>query len=203
MCGPEGLKLWSTEYKDLGLCFQYLVLQIPVLTLLAIVSSYYSGRHFGHVIRGKLQKNAIRARALVAIVIAFLPVIQIYIEYTTTSVQVPPIKVLIVATQCITWIIHFIYLLTLKKRLGLSPRGPVKVCVIWTLYAVLTVISLHSYYLILYSDRYSFKDVLNFKCGIVIIVFQALYAVTLIPSEGSTEWSSYSRYITVSTVMSN
>lgn len=198
MCGPGGLSLWSPQFHDLGICFQHLCLQIPVLALLAIISSYYSGRHFGFVVRGKLQKRFINLRALVSICLALLPVIHIYIEYSTTGVHLVPINLFLAVTECVTWFIHFIYLLALKKRLGLSPRGPVKICVLWTLYAVLAVINLHSNYLVIQTSGGDFTTNLSFRCNIVTVVCHALYGISLIPSEGRTEYLTYNtRYVQV------
>lgn len=186
-CGADGFEIWSPKIHDIGPCFQKLCLQIPVLFLIAIISSYYAGRHFGYVMRGKLQKRFIKLRCIVVLTLAIIPIIQAYVDYSKSGVALTPIRIFVFVTESITWLMHFLYLLALNKRLGLSPRGPVKICVLWTFYAVLTVISLHSNYLILQNYDYNFSNQLSFNISIVIVVLQILYAISLIPSEGSSE----------------
>lgn len=198
MCGPRGLKIWSSNLHDLGICFQYLCLQIPVLVILALTSAYYSGRNFGYVVRGRLQTRAIKTRAGLAILLAIIPVVQTYIQFIKKSDELTPIiRVFVATTQCITWIVHFIYLLALKNRLGLSQRGPVKICVLLTLYAVLSVIALHSNYLINYYEP-NYINELMFRTSVTNVVALVFYIILLIPSEGSTVLLNYnSRYVQV------
>lgn len=197
-CGPDGFEIWSQKTHDLGQCFQKLCLQIPVLFLIAIISSYYAGRHFGFVLRGKLQKRFIKFRCAVVLTLALIPFFKNYIDYSKTGVPVTPVTLLLAVAESIAWFMHFLYLLALNKRLGLSPRGPVKICVLWTFYAVLTVISLHSNSLILQNSDYNFSNQLAFNISILVLVLQILYAVSLIPSEGNSERLIFNtRYVQV------
>lgn len=34
MCGPDGLAIWSTTHKDLGLCFQELCLKVLIIFIM-------------------------------------------------------------------------------------------------------------------------------------------------------------------------
>lgn len=199
LCGPGGLKIWSPEQHDLGICFQQLFLQIPVLALMAICSAYYCGRQSGFVIRGNIQKRAIKLRCLIVLILAFLPILQTYIDVSKGKIPVSVINFFFAAVQSVTWLVHFGYTSVLRKRLGLSPRGPVKICVLWSLYAVLIVVSFHSYYLLRLSTEPDFSLNLKFNFGITSMVFQFLYALTLLPSEGESEMVQYnSRYVQVS-----
>lgn len=186
MCGAAGFQIWSQENHDLGLCFQHLFLQIPVLALLAMTSAYFCGRHFDYVVRGKLQMRAINFRCLLVLALAISPIIQTYIDVSDSKTPVPSITFFLSAVQCITWLVHFCYVLVLRKRLGVSPRGPVQICVLWTLYAVLSVIHLHSYCLFMFNSDSDpdFETNLKFRFSIVEVVLHALYALSLCPSEG-------------------
>lgn len=197
-CGTDGFEIWSPNLRDFGQCFQKLCLQIPVLFLIAIISSYYAGRHFGYVIRGNFQKRFIKFRCVVVLTLAIIPIIQSYVDFSKTGIQLTPIKIFLAATECVAWFMHFLYLLALNKRLGLSPRGPVKICVIWTLYAVLTVISLHSNYLIFKNSDFNFSNELSLNISIITVVLQVLYALSLVPGEGNSERLVFtSRYVHV------
>ncbi|GLV33119.1 uncharacterized protein CBL_10466 [Carabus blaptoides fortunei] len=198
MCGAGGLVIWSPVQHDLGLCFQQLFLQIPVLTLLAVTSAYYAGRHVSYVSRGKLQMRAINLRCCIIILLTLLPILETYIAVSKSKTPVTFINFFLAATQCVTWLIHLTYASALRKRLGISPRGPVQICVLWTLYAVLTVISFHSYYLVSANGQSTFGLNLAFHCSIAYFVLQILYAITLLPSEGSTSNITYnSRYVQI------
>lgn len=199
MCGPGGLIIWSPEQHDLGLCFQQLFLQIPVLALLAVTSAYYSGRHISYVARGKFQMRTINLRCCIVAVLTLLPILHTYIDVSKSKMPVTFISFFLAATQCVTWLIHLIYVAALRKRLGISPRGPVQICVLWTLYAVLTVISFHTHYLLSQNGHATFSLNLAYQFSIVCLVFQILYALTLLPSEGNSANISYnSRYVQVS-----
>ncbi|XP_050299303.1 ATP-binding cassette sub-family C member 10 isoform X2 [Anthonomus grandis grandis] len=99
------------------------------------------------------------------------------------------------AVQGITWFIHFLYNLVLRKKLGMSPRGPIIICVLWSLIFVLTVISLRSHYLILkYSvmpDRPLYSNYLAFGMSICYLIVQVFYALSMIPGVGDTTYLSF------------
>lgn len=192
MCGAGGLKIWSQQRHDLGLCFQQLCLQIPVLSLIACCSAYYFGRHIGYVTRGRVQIYAINFRALIVLCLALLPLLQIYIDLNTSKGQTFIISLFLSAVQGITWFCHLLYTLALRKRLGLSPRGPVFVCVLWTLLAVLTVISVRSHVLLYKSSpSLTYSIYVAYAFSICQVILQIGYAFSLIPSEGSTTYLNF------------
>lgn len=52
-----------------------------------------------------MQVRLIYLRVMVAVLMAFLPLIRIYFMINTNAI-VYPIDVLIVCTECVTWIVH-------------------------------------------------------------------------------------------------
>lgn len=200
LCGDEGFIIWSASRHDFGLCFQQLCLDIPILFLLAITSAYYFGRQEGFVTRGRNQKVAINIRCAVVLLLSFLPLLQIYIDLYKSDKSISQISYFLSAVHGIAWFIHFFYNWGLRKRLGLSSRGPIFVCIIWSFIFALTVISMRSHYLMFkysFSDNYSIY--LGYVFSICYLVAQLIYGLTLIPSEGSTTYLNFSaRYTEVS-----
>lgn len=200
LCGEEGFQIWSSKRHDFGICFQQLCFHIPVLFLLAITSAYYFGRPEGFVTRGKVQMFALNMRCFIVLVLTFFPLFQIYIDINESTSVITEISYFLSAVQGITWFTHFLYTIGLRKKLGLSSRGPTSICVIWSLIFALTVISVRSHYLLYkYSFTYNFSIYLSFIFSICYLIAQILYALTLIPSEGSATYLNFSaRYTEVS-----
>ncbi|XP_066146983.1 ATP-binding cassette sub-family C member 10 [Euwallacea fornicatus] len=192
LCGDEGLDVWNTSRNDIGICFQQLFLDIPVLALLAIFSSYYLGRGGRLVVRGHPQLIAIRLRSLATVILAFLPLIQIYVFRYKTSENIPSIAYLLSAVQGLAWFIHFLFNLSLLKKFGKSPRGPIIICVLWSLIFVLTVISVRSHLLLLKNapkPPYSFYLAYGMSlCYLTVLIF---YAFSMILGEGETTYLSF------------
>lgn len=200
LCGEEGFQIWSFKRHDFGICFQQLCLHIPILFVLAISSAYYFGRPEGFVTRGKLQMCALNTRCLIVLIITFLPLLQIYIDINESDTGINEISYLLSAVQGITWFSHFLYTIGLRKKLGLSSRGPTSICIIWSLIFALTIISVRSHY-ILYKHSFApnFSIYLSFIFSICYLIAQLFYALTLIPSEGSATYLNFSaRYTEVS-----
>lgn len=202
LCGEEGFQIWSVQRHDFGLCFQQLCFHIPVLFLLAIFSAYYYGRPQGFVTRGKVQMFALNTRCCIVLVLTFLPLLQIYIDINESDTTITEISYFLSAVQGFTWFTHFLYTLCLRKKLGLSSRGPTSICIVWSLIFALTIISTRSHYILYkYSFTYDFSIYLSFVFSLCSLVGQICYAITLIPSEGSTTYLNFStRYTQVSLV---
>lgn len=200
LCGEEGFQIWSLQRHDFGICFQKLCFHIPILFLLAISSAYYYGRPEGYVTRGKVQMVAINMRCIVVLILSFLPLIQIYIDMNESDSSINDISYFLSAVQGITWFSHFLYTFGLRKKLGISSRGPTSICVIWSIIFALTVISVRSHYILnKYSVKNDFSIYLGFVFSILYLVCQIFYALTLIPSEGSATYLNFStRYTQVS-----
>lgn len=194
LCGADGFKIWSPKTHDLGLCFEQLCLEIPVLTLLAAVSAFYFGRQIDYVVRGKVQLMAINIRCIIIGFLVMLPLIHIYIGINKSETSIDKIAYFLSAVEGIAWLTHLGYTLVLRKRLGLSPRGPVFMCVLWSLLAVLSVISFRSHLLIYQSQKpTNFSILLAYSFSIVRFILQILYGLTLLPSDGETVYVAYTQ----------
>ncbi|XP_030766381.1 multidrug resistance-associated protein 7 [Sitophilus oryzae] len=196
LCGDEGFEIWNMTRNDLGICFQQLVLDIPVLCLLAISSSYYFGYSGGLVSRGSTQLIAINMRCFLTFLLAFLPVVQIYVYAYHTAEKIPQIAYFLSAVQGISWFVHILYILNLRRRLGKNPRGPMIICVLWCLIFVLTVVSLRSHFLALkYTLRTEYSAYLAYGMSIIYLIVQVFYGFTLIPGDSdATELNFVDRY---------
>lgn len=102
---PTGLTPWMPDANYLTPCFQQICLQLPIYLVFAIVSSYHFGRQRLLVARDKTQIRLIYLRIVAVLLLAFLPLIQIYFMINLNA-DVYPIDVLIVCVECVTWIVH-------------------------------------------------------------------------------------------------
>lgn len=187
LCGPDGLKLWSPKHHDLGLCFQAVFLQFPAYALLAIVSAYFFGRHVHFVSRGKSQLIAINIRCFLVLLLTIFPLIKMYIALNENEQEIEKMFYCLCVVEGFAWFIHLGYNLALRNRLGLSARGPVSVCVLWTIIGVLSVISLRSHFIVFkYSTGRDASIYFSYAFSIVNVILQCLYALTLIPNIGET-----------------
>ncbi|XP_043489860.1 ATP-binding cassette sub-family C member 10 [Polistes fuscatus] len=88
LCGHSGgIKPLNPETHDLGICFQQLCLQIPVLTLIAIISAYHCGKQNASLLRGSHYHYAITLRILITLCLIVLPIIRAYIILTNTTIS--------------------------------------------------------------------------------------------------------------------
>ncbi|KAK9891612.1 hypothetical protein WA026_015576 [Henosepilachna vigintioctopunctata] len=187
LCGAGGLKIWSPETHDLGLCFQQLCLQIPVLSILALTSTYYFGWNGKPVIRGAVQLLTINFRCFMVFIMAALPLLQVYIDLYSSNEKILKISYFLCAVQGITWSCHFCYCLSLRKQFGISPRGPVSICAIWSLILVLTFISVRSHFLrYKHCLKPDYSIHLSFAFSMANLMLQIMYAISLIPGKGAT-----------------
>lgn len=185
MCGPGGLHPWNPKTRDMGYCFQRLFILIPSLFLIAIVSSFYMGRRINWVVRGKIQERAIILRSVIVFCLAVIPLIKIYKIFSQQSINSGAIDYFTCSTECIAWFIHFCYILALRHRLGVSPRGSILLLMLWSITAVLSVISLRT--LILMHQSYAL--------AVIILILHIGYAITLLPSEGVTSRTYFSPFL--------
>lgn len=199
LCGEEGFHIWSPQRHDFGICFQQLCLDIPAFFILAISSAYFFGVQSGFVTRGRIQTIAINIRCILVLILTFLPLMQTYIELNESEQPINVISYFLTAAQGISWFTHFMYSLGLRKRLGKSPRGPISVCITWSAIFALTVVATRSHYLrYKYSFDVNYSIFLSYAFSIASLVIQICYAITLLPSEGSTSYLNFSdRYTQV------
>lgn len=175
VCGPQGLQPWNDTTKDFGLCFQELFLQIPLYSIIAIVSAYYVGFRNDWVIREKTQERAIVIRSFIVLALVFIPIIELYVFITKVNFVLYPVDYFAAGVSCLSWLVHFGYVLALKQRLGASARGPLSQLVMWSAAVVLNLIALRSYI------------IMGGSAGFVIAALccHGLYFLTLLPSSDS------------------
>ena len=207
LCGPGGLKIWSDDTHDLGLCFQEFCLFVPVLCALATASSYFYAREISFVARPKSHLTIIKLRCFIVGLLAVCPILHVYINLNHPDGDKYPVFYFLSTVQCLTWFVHLGYVNVLKKRLGLSARGPLTICFLWTIVAVLSVINLRSHVLLYIGESPSFSFSMSYIFSVIVVVLQILYGLTLLPSEAGTEyveaarrWSFVSRQIVFVTI---
>lgn len=87
LCGyNRNIDPLNPETHDLGVCFQQLCLQIPVLALIAITSAYYCGKTNTSSSRQHYTYHAINIRIFITICLVILPIIRAYIILTNTTI---------------------------------------------------------------------------------------------------------------------
>lgn len=191
LCGPGGLKIWSGATRDLGLCFQEFCLFVPVLCALATVSSYFYAREISFVVRPKSHVTIIKFRCFIVGLLAACPILLVYINLDRPDGNKYPIFYFLSTVQCLTWFVHLGYVNVLKKRLGLSARGPLIICFLWTIVAVLSVINLRSHVLLYNASEIpDFNLSMSYIYSVTVVVLQVLYGLTLLPSESGTVYEA-------------
>ncbi|KAG5870301.1 hypothetical protein JTB14_023086 [Gonioctena quinquepunctata] len=178
LCGEDGFNIWSPQRHDLA---------------------YNFGKQEGFVARGRCQKRVITTRSVISLILGFLPSLQLFIEVFDSERTFAMISVFLAAVQAITWYTHAFYNRGLRKRLGKSPRGPMSMCVVWSIIFALTVISTRSNYLVYkYSFQNNFSIYVTYGFNIAYMILQLGYAVTLVPGEGDTEYLNFAeRYVEI------
>lgn len=175
ICGPKGLHAWDDDTMDFSQCFEELFLQIPICFIIAIISGYYIGYRKDWVIREKAQERAIIIRSFVVLALVFIPIIELYVFITKSDFILYPVDYFAAGTSCLSWLVHFGYILALKHRLGSSSRGPLSQLIMWSLAAMLNIIMLRSNVLVGSSVGFS----------IATLCCHGIYLLTLLPSSES------------------
>lgn len=104
MC-PSGLSPFAPNSTDLQPCFQEIVFQMPIYTIFAAVSAYYFGLYSGYVRRNRHQLLAINLRALISVLMGFLPITKILIFYHK-GYPVTIADIMVVCSEAFMWIVH-------------------------------------------------------------------------------------------------
>lgn len=179
LCGPEGLIPWYPTRHDVGVCFQQIFLEIPVLITFAVVSAYYYGNRPLRGTGSQQRRLRIRFRLAISLIIAILPVIHETIKLKFTNSKLRQVDVLISGVEVITWFVHSGYILTLRHEKNVN--GPIPCRVLWTLTAVLSAINVRSQALINQTANDEVSS-WNLKFSIALLVLQIIYGLTFIPS---------------------
>lgn len=201
LCGMRGgLRPLNPDTNDIGLCFQQLCLQIPTLALLAIASAYYCGKKTSSVHYDRFTHYAITLRLAITACLFFLPIMRAYIILTNTTLYPPqppaplnttilpnnqqtsakPIDYLVAGTEGLAWMVHFCFILTLKRGTRLSIRGPVIIRAL-----IFMLIGISSLLLRTHAKHDSHDDVLphlSLGFSISVVTLMVIYAFTLLPN---------------------
>ena len=182
-CGNEdNFTIWNQTYSDLDICFQYLCLNAPVLTVLAVISAYYNGLWHIETRRCKRDKWILRVRCASTLMLAAVPVISSYISEALYPDSLNPVDYLLVSVQCVSWLVHFSFLLSLYHRNSKTLRGPVLISVLWSVNYILSFIKVHSNYLITKQTKsILYGSHLPYIFSIVEVSLQSIYLFTLLP----------------------
>lgn len=183
-CGNQNFTIWDTSHQDLSQCFQILCLQIPILSLIAVISSYYAGKYGEWTVRTSREKNIIKTRMTIIIFLAIVPAIRIVTQIINDPKSLYVINYFFTIIESISWFIHFSYVSALKNRLGSSLRGPVILGSLWTMFYVVCIIRARSFYLS-YVTNPTYDTMVWLIFSFIMIGLQTVYGLTLIPSEDS------------------
>lgn len=183
-CGDnDNFAVWNGKYRDLDSCFQYLCLDSPVLVLIAVLSAYYHGLAQLETRRSSRDLCIIRCRYITTLLLAALPVVQIYIEELLFPGVLNPVDYLLASVQCVSWLVHFAFVLSLSHRHTNSLRGPVLISVLWSFNYILCFINVHSSYLMFIHPKSPplWQSKIPYIFSIIHVTIQSLYLFSLLP----------------------
>lgn len=106
-------------------------------------------------------------------------------DITDKATSAKPVDYLVAGTEGLAWVVHFCFILSLKRGRTFNPRGPVLMRALIFLLIVVSALLLHSH-----VNNKCEDDVLpNLSLGFSItnITLLILYTITLIPSPSSLE----------------
>ncbi|XP_059617131.1 ATP-binding cassette sub-family C member 10 [Phlebotomus argentipes] len=149
---------------------QQICLQIIILVFISAASAYHFGRQLYTVVRTRRQIWTIRARIAIVGSLGILPVARTYFKLTN-DVTIWPIDILLSCFECITWIVHLGFQLSLRRRGSVNSRGPLIITVLWAFAFVLSITWL--------QEGLSKP---NWGWRLPTLVLQFLYGLTLIPA---------------------
>lgn len=161
-----------------------LCLQMPVLSLIAIMSAFYAGKYQTWVARTFREKSILRTRMVISFLLCVVPAVRLTIQVINNSDSVYAVNYWVSIVESITWLVHTCYVSALKHRLGVSLRGPVIMSSLWILLYSASIIRLRSIYFTSLGLP-SEKEVVAITFCTIVVVLQTLYAFTLIPAEDS------------------
>ncbi len=183
-CGTNSFSIWTKGHQDLTHCFQILCLQIPILSTMAIVSAYYSGKYGEWIVRTSREKAILKFRFYVIFICGLLPAARLVIQVLNDSQSLFAIHYWFAISESFSWFVHFCYVLALKNRSGLCLRGPVILTSLWTLFYVVCIIRLRSIISDFTTNPSQNASILLIFAA-ATVTFQTLYGLSLIPSEDS------------------
>ncbi|XP_024945247.1 multidrug resistance-associated protein 7 isoform X2 [Cephus cinctus] len=103
-----------------------------------------------------------------------------------------PIDYLVAGTEGLAWVVHFCFVLSLRKGSGLNPRGPVAIRAVIFLLTGVSILLLRSH--VNYKTPDDVLPNLSLGFSISVVTLLILYGITLIPGYGLDDNSRPSRY---------
>lgn len=100
-----GIRPFASDSNDLLPCFQEIILQLPIYTLFAAISSYHFGAYTRVLVRDRTQLWSIYLRILFTILLATLPVLKLF-EFYRLGMKLYAADILVVCTECVMWVVH-------------------------------------------------------------------------------------------------
>ncbi|XP_057325310.1 ATP-binding cassette sub-family C member 10 [Microplitis mediator] len=209
LCGNNSsLNPINPDTNDLSLCFQQLCLQVPTLALLAITSAYYCGKKSSVIPYDRFSHYAITLRLIITGCLITLPIIRAYIILTNTTMSpvnlhntklssnntflpsnqatsAKPIDYIVAGTEGLAWVVHFLFILTLKRGPRLSLRGPVIIRALIFMLIGVSALLLRSH--VKHNDEDDVLPHLSLGFSIVVVTLMSLYALTLLPNKISAD----------------
>lgn len=181
-CGTKNFTIWNNNHQDLTPCFQMLCLQIPILSLIAVVSAFYAGKYEDWIIRTLREKFVIKLRLFIVLLLAVTPAIRLIIQVSYYSKYLRGIDYEFTILECFTWFVHVCYIRALKTRLGPSLRGSVLLISLWTMFCVVCIIRTRTICLQYFANQTEEMFVLLIF-AIITLILQVAYGLSLIPGE--------------------
>ncbi|CRL01103.1 CLUMA_CG014374, isoform A [Clunio marinus] len=124
-----GLNITS-NISSIAPCFQQIHIQLPTYAWLSIFSAFHYGKLSTEMYRNRTQMICLNLRALIALALAVVPVIQIL--NSMDKVKIWPVDILLTCVQFLAWTVHFALITGYKKYGNLSHRGPLILLVLWS-----------------------------------------------------------------------
>ncbi|XP_026844252.1 multidrug resistance-associated protein 7 [Drosophila persimilis] len=177
---PTGLKPFANDTNDLLPCFQKILLQLPIYYIFAAISAYNFGNQTRQVVRNKTQLRLLSCRTILSIVLALLPVAKIFV-FHREGIPLYAVDTLVVAAECIMWVVHSGFLLTARHSGDISHRGTLLTNVVWLTIVVLDGVWLRT------SRHFDW-----WPWSLATLLCDLLYGATLLPT-GSAVYSSQPR----------
>jgi ATP-binding cassette subfamily C (CFTR/MRP) protein 10 len=222
-CGSEDFQIWDKtdgDFGDFGQCFFHLALQLPMLSLLAIFSSYYIGKrrpiyaHFNDW--NSCQSGIIYSRSVIVSILAVLSLSQLIVQLVVHVHRISFTETAIAGVKTTAWFLHLMYTLRLKQGNSFNTRGPRLMLFVWFCTAVISAFEFRRRYLslgtgqliqgklenrgfvedsrITPSNQSTVEDI-DFSNDLISssieIVLQGLYFLTLIPGSTHLEQRHY------------
>lgn len=133
----------STNTTSIAPCAQQIYFHAPIFSLFAIFSSYHYGRLATEILRNRTQIISLTLRALIALIMAVIPLSKILFSMNH-GIRIWPVDVLLACIQTIAWTIHFIFIASLRKFGDKSHRGPLILLILWSCILSLSILWLET-----------------------------------------------------------